>query len=666
MIKEQYQEKFENEKELEIATTNNINMLKNKRKRHRKIKIADKLFKKEIKAKTKHDCDILVSKHRLSRHYDKSTAPTDNINQQDLEESSNEAELQFENTNEVLLKTSEDFLNEVQAQEIEVKKMFFSSKLKYLKKHKLLEILKNKYDIREVSPNLEGYILIFLIDQLEKLKNLSKSFTPFTKYLLDFIYSKKKPVIKDMSELCLNHIPKTVKGVSEKIYNRIKNILYDSNKFVRFFLNEEVLKIIKDIYSQTKSELKESSIEKKKEIKSSKKNAICGAVHVEKDFNYVKKEIKNKTPVTIDPYYVQKCGASYLLKSENMPVLEISKKLDVPLSLVEYWQKKLLKDGTLFKRSIVPGRTKKVSEDIIEKIRDFTFQQTSDNLVKDIKEMLQEKYSTRVGNMTVYRILKTLGKFNILKEVPVLSDINKQKRLMYCNKMLCKSFKKIVFSDECLLVGRGRKRVIFHPDGAIMRKKIWSTQPFSIMVWGCICSKGKIALKIYHLGKIIDHVAYMETLTETIPVINETLGENWYFVQDNARPHVSLTKSEFFTKNNLNLLDHPPQSPDLNPIEQIWNQLKSKVDKMNYSTMDQYIGNVIRAWNSIPDESCTAHIKNLRKVMLDVKRNDGSNIFNSKLRKEKLMKKNYKEDFDYYNMHDDNFVLKEKKKHKCK
>jgi hypothetical protein len=35
----------------------------------------------------------------MSRHYDKSTAPTDNINKQDLEESSNEAELQLENTN---------------------------------------------------------------------------------------------------------------------------------------------------------------------------------------------------------------------------------------------------------------------------------------------------------------------------------------------------------------------------------------------------------------------------------------------------------------------------------------------------------------------------------------------------------------------------------------
>ncbi len=91
---------------------------------------------------------------------------------------------------------------------------------------------------------------------------------------------------------------------------------------------------------------------------------------------------------------------------------------------------------------------------------------------------------------------------------------------MYCNKMLCKWLKKIVFSDECVLVGRGRKRVIFHTDWEIVREKVWITQPFSIIVCGYIFSKQKIALIIYHLGKIIDHVAYMQTLTETMPVIN--------------------------------------------------------------------------------------------------------------------------------------------------
>ena len=60
---------------------------------------------------------------------------------------------------------------------------------------------------------------------------------------------------------------------------------------------------------------------------------------------------------------------------------------------------------------------------------------------------------------------------------------------------------------------------------------------------------------------------------------------------------------------------------------------------MKYSSIDQYVANVIRAWNEIPDESCRNQIKHLRKIMLDVKRNDGSNIFNVKLRRERLGKK---------------------------
>jgi hypothetical protein len=100
----------------------------------------------------------------------------------------------------------------------------------------------------------------------------------------------------------------------------------------------------------------------------------------------------------------------------------------------------------------------------------------------------------------------------------------------------------------------------------------------------------------------------------------------------------------------------------LNPIESIWDLLKKKVDKMKYSSIDEYVANVIRAWNEIPDEACSKMVKHLRKVMLEVKRNDGDNIFNYKKRSERLKKKNYKEDFEYYNMHDDNFAIKEKKK----
>ena len=326
-------------------------------------------------------------------------------------------------------------------------------------------------------------------------------------------------------------------------------------------MSKEVLDIVKEIYSQTKSELKNSKIQKSKEIKSCKKNPICGEVHIEKDHYYVQKQSKKEKPIKVDPYDLKKCGASYLLKTKNMSVSEVSKELNLPYSLVDCWNQKLLREGSLFRRSKVSGRPRKITDIMIEDIRNLVYLQPSGNLVKDIKEEIKEKHSIDIGNSTIYKILKQMGKFKILKEVPVLSDQNKQKRLMYCSKMLTKSFDKTVFSDESPMVGRGRKRLVFHPNGAIMRKKIWSTQPFSIMVWGCISSKGKIALKIYQQEKKIDADAYMETLSQTLPIINKTLGKHWYFVQDNAKPHVSSVKRDFFKINNIKLRDHPPQSP---------------------------------------------------------------------------------------------------------
>ena len=71
MIKEEKEDSCEQENQAEVTTINNIDLLRKKTKRHRNIKIAGTLFKKEIKGKYKHNCDILVSKKEIKR-YDKS------------------------------------------------------------------------------------------------------------------------------------------------------------------------------------------------------------------------------------------------------------------------------------------------------------------------------------------------------------------------------------------------------------------------------------------------------------------------------------------------------------------------------------------------------------------------------------------------------------------
>jgi len=55
--------------------------------------------------------------------------------------------------------------------------------------------------------------------------------------------------------------------------------------------------------------------------------------------------------------------------------------------------------------------------------------------------------------------------------------------------------------------------------------------------------------------------------------IEEELGDS-LFQQDNAHVHTAHDTRQWFADNGISLEDHPPLSPDLNPIEHTWVELK--------------------------------------------------------------------------------------------
>jgi transposase len=74
-------------------------------------------------------------------------------------------------------------------------------------------------------------------------------------------------------------------------------------------------------------------------------------------------------------------------------------------------------------------------------------------------------------------------------------------------------------------------------------------------------------------------------------------------MQVNARPHTVRVVTDYYHENNVQMLDWPPQSPDLNPIEQIWAIMKQKIytQKSFPENKSELIASFFRIWDELPE-----------------------------------------------------------------
>ena len=73
-------------------------------------------------------------------------------------------------------------------------------------------------------------------------------------------------------------------------------------------------------------------------------------------------------------------------------------------------------------------------------------------------------------------------------------------------------------------------------------------------------------------------------------------------MHDNARPHVAKICRQFLNTNNVNVLPWPAVSPDMNPIEHIWDYLFRKVRaRGNVNNLRDLENDLIQELNNIPN-----------------------------------------------------------------
>ena len=124
----------------------------------------------------------------------------------------------------------------------------------------------------------------------------------------------------------------------------------------------------------------------------------------------------------------------------------------------------------------------------------------------------------------------------------------------------------------------------------------------SVMVWGCM-SAAAVGNLVF-IESTMNKEDYLQILRENIaPSVEKlALAQNWIFQHDNDPKHTSKLVKEWLLYRTPKTLDHPPQSPDLNPIEHLWEHLDRQIRKRTISSKTDLKKAITEEWYKITSD----------------------------------------------------------------
>ncbi len=195
---------------------------------------------------------------------------------------------------------------------------------------------------------------------------------------------------------------------------------------------------------------------------------------------------------------------------------------------------------------------------------------------------------------------------------PLLKQRQCQKRLTWAvekKNWTVAQWSKVLFSDESKFC------ISFRNQGPRVWRKSGEAQnpcclkssvkfPQSVMIWAAMSSAGVGPLCF--LKSTVNAAIYQEILEHfMLPSANKLYGDaDFIFQQDLAPAHTAKGTKSWLNDHGVTVLDWPANSPDLNPIENLWGIVKRKMRDTRPNNADDLKAAIKATWASIPPQQC--------------------------------------------------------------